>query len=262
MSMSANGDSALHELARAMTASGCHSTAITLRKLAYEGYKTLEEVDSATDWVLLSIRGMGAKRLSAVRRLTRRDWKAPSASAIQTANWFLSAARFALRYWPSQTLVSLIRGSAPGVADEGPIDRRLAIDVFAQAVHQALRHCEAEDLIQSLHMAGETPSGRAWLVPTGPSNHGMPLHASGNGHGQPSAAGASPTLLPEGDHTAESDHYAYPFQKRRQIVRHFRMARARGEVQNKDAWAQTNYSISGRTLFNYEREFPETGQDV
>jgi hypothetical protein len=62
MSTSANGDSALHELARAMTASGCHSTAIALRKLAYEGYATLEEVDSASDWILLSIGELPQRR--------------------------------------------------------------------------------------------------------------------------------------------------------------------------------------------------------
>jgi hypothetical protein len=33
-------------------------------------------------------------------------------------------------------------------------------------------------------------------------------------------------------------------------------------VANKDAWAQANYSISGRTLLRYEHEYLETGADT
>lgn len=55
-----------------------------------------------------------------------------------------------------------------------------------------------------------------------------------------------------------SDHYTYPDpDKRRAIVSHYRRDKAMGSVANKDAWAQVNYMISGRTLLNYEREFPE-----
>ena len=39
-----------------------------------------------------------------------------------------------------------------------------------------------------------------------------------------------------------------------EIVCHFRAARDKGEIHNKEAWARTNHNISGRTLFNYERE--------
>ncbi len=38
MLIRAHSENALHELARVMTVSGCHSTATALRMLSYEGY--------------------------------------------------------------------------------------------------------------------------------------------------------------------------------------------------------------------------------
>ena len=61
-----------------------------------------------------------------------------------------------------------------------------------------------------------------------------------------------------GGMTRDSCHFAYPRSKRIEIVQHYRTARAEGEVHNKDQWARRNYQISGRTLFNYESEFPQT----
>jgi hypothetical protein len=58
----------------------------------------------------------------------------------------------------------------------------------------------------------------------------------------------------------DSCHFAYPRSKRMKIVQHYRSARADGEVHNKDQWARRNYQISGRTLFNYESEFPQTDE--
>ena len=255
MSTSANGDSALHQLARAMTASGCHSTAIALRKLAYEGYATLEEVDSASDWVLLSIRGMGAKRLSTVRQLTRRDWKAPSASVIQAANWFFFAAQFALRYWPPKTLAALIQGTAPQCADEGPIDRRLAIDVFAQAVHQALRHCEAEELIQTLRQASGRPGECARQAHADHADSGIGVDKPASRQSAPLASELSATPRHRDGAVEDSDRYAHPHHKRLQIVQDYWVAREKGLVQNKDSWARAHYHISGKTLLSYEREF-------
>jgi len=55
----------------------------------------------------------------------------------------------------------------------------------------------------------------------------------------------------------ESSHYSYPRPKRRQIVEEYRMARRNGEVENKQAWAERRYHISRKTLWRYEREFPE-----
>jgi hypothetical protein len=56
---------------------------------------------------------------------------------------------------------------------------------------------------------------------------------------------------------ADSGYYAYPPEKRQEIVNDYRRARACGEVMNKDKWAQSKYNISGKTLLEYEREFSE-----
>ena len=62
--------------------------------------------------------------------------------------------------------------------------------------------------------------------------------------------------------TVESDRYAYSPRKRREIVQHYRAVRHSGLIENKDHWAHSNYHISGRTLLNYEREFPEEEQKI
>ena len=255
MSMRANGDSALHELARAMTASGCHSTAMTLRKLASEGYTTLEQVDSASDWVLLSIRGIGARRLSEVRRLTRTDWQPPSPQVIQAANWFLSAAQFALRYWPLQTLASLIRGSEPRSADVGPIDKRLAIDVFSHAVRQALRHCDAEELIQALRQENGGPGECAHQTLEVASGAAVAVDEAVTTQPSPPVSELSMTPSDGAGAAEDSDRFAHPRHKRIEIVEDYWAARDRGLVQNKDSWARSHYHISGKTLLSYEREF-------
>jgi hypothetical protein len=54
----------------------------------------------------------------------------------------------------------------------------------------------------------------------------------------------------------ESGHYAYGPKKRLEIVKEFFQDRADGQVTNKDAWAQSKYNISGRTLSNYIGKFP------
>lgn len=52
-------------------------------------------------------------------------------------------------------------------------------------------------------------------------------------------------------------HYAFPDPVERQaIVSHYRTEAAKGRIKNKEAWAQTNYNITRRTLLNYEKEFP------
>jgi hypothetical protein len=64
----------------------------------------------------------------------------------------------------------------------------------------------------------------------------------------------------------ESDHYAYSKERRFQIVREYRAARSRHEVQGKEAWAKSKHGISGRTLREYEREydlsFPENREQA
>ena len=64
------------------------------------------------------------------------------------------------------------------------------------------------------------------------------------------------------DAAVESDRYAYSPRKRREIVQHYRAVRDSGLIENKDRWAQSNYNITGRTLLNYEREFPEEEQRI
>jgi hypothetical protein len=255
------GENPLYELAQTLAAGNDHATAIALRKLVQAGYTTLQQVDGVPDWILLSIPGMGVKRLGAVRRLTRPDWQPPSQHAVRAANWYLSAAQFAFRYWPPDTLASVVRGYRPGIGAGQPLEARLALDVFARATTEALRYCDAQDLLRPLHEVSSGYSGSTCLVPTSPSNSDVQNKASSNGHGSPSAAGTPLAPAPESGYDGESDHYAYPRQKRRKIVQHFRMARNRGEVKNKEAWAEANYNISGRTLFNYEREFSDTERD-
>jgi len=55
----------------------------------------------------------------------------------------------------------------------------------------------------------------------------------------------------------DSGHYAYPPEKRREIVSEYRRARAAGDIGNKNSWALANHGISGKTLLKYEREFPK-----
>ena len=53
----------------------------------------------------------------------------------------------------------------------------------------------------------------------------------------------------------ESAHYAFPRQRRRQIVEDYLQAREARLVTNKDQWAWTRHNISGRTLSRYEHEY-------
>jgi hypothetical protein len=262
MFVSADGDNALYELARAMTAGGRHSMAIVLRKLAYEGYTSLEQVDTVSDWALLSIRGIGVGRLGEVRRLTRPDWQPPSPQAIQAGNWFLSAAQFALRYWPPETLASLVRGSAPTIANRGPAEKRLALDVFSLAVRKALRYCKADELVRSLGQAGAFQDESICEMHEPSPVSSVELETATNRRTEASALVLSQTVPDENDGIRESDHFAYPRHERIKIVRHYWTAREKGKVKNKDNWARSNYHVSGKTLLSYEREFPETEQDV
>lgn len=55
MNAASYDDNMLYRLAQTLAGGGQHFTAAALRKLAQEGYTTLEEVDGTSDWVLLSI---------------------------------------------------------------------------------------------------------------------------------------------------------------------------------------------------------------
>lgn len=255
MSAGTYSDNALYQLSHVLAGGGRHSTAVALRLLAQAGYATLEQVDAISDWVLLSIRGIGTTRLMEVRQLTRNDWQPPSAQSIQAANWFFSAAQFALRYWPPETLASVIRDSAPRVADGARLDKHLAIDVFSHAVRQALHHCEAEELIQALRQADGRPgecARQAREVASGPR-----IAVEKAVTKLPSSPGPELSTTPsDGSGAAEdSDRFAHPRHKRLEIVEDYWAARERGLVQNKENWARSHYHISAKTLLSYEREF-------
>jgi hypothetical protein len=256
-----HGENLLYELAQALAAGNDHSTAIALRKLVQAGYTTLQQVDGIPDYIILAIPGMGVKRLGAIRRLTRPDWQPPSPQAIQITGWYLTAVRFALRFWPADTLDSVIRGSRPKSGARGPAEMRLAMDVFARAAHDALAYCDTQELLRLLQEVGNAYPMGDCLTPVTPVGWDAQPRPSGSLHGMTLPTSTCQTLSPESSNGGESDHYAYPRPRRREIVHHFRVARRRGEVQNKEGWAQANYSISGRTLLNYEREFPEKGHD-
>ncbi len=256
-----HGENLLYELAQTLAAGNDHSTAIALRKLVQAGYTTLQQVDGVSDWALLALPGLGVKRLGAVRRLTRPDWQPPSRHAIQAANWYLSAAQFALRYWPPDTLASFIRGSAPAVATQGPVEKRLALDVFSQATNKALSYCPPQELVEMLRLArnGHHP-GRAHQDPELHHDSRVQVELIPDEQQRESGPETSRTEPGRDDAAAESDRYAYSPRKRREIVQHYRAVRDSGLIENKDRWAHSNYNITGRTLLNYEREFPEEEQ--
>lgn len=76
-------------------------------------------------------------------------------------------------------------------------------------------------------------------------------------HRREAASDAGGTLYRMDGARRDNGHFAYPRRKRLKIVQHYRLDHINGEVRNKDQWARKNYQISGRTLFNYECEFPQ-----
>ena len=234
------GGNILIDLARALSAGGDHSTAIVLRRLAREGYTSLEQIDRTPDWILLSLPGIGAKRLSTVRSLARTEWQAPSRQAIQVVVWFLTAAQYALRFWPCENLASFIQDSAPPRAEAMPAERRLALDVFSQAAHNALNYCPSQELANLVGVLAHGPTdcqaGGNWQEQDEKTTVGSSQSADCPGPGR------------------ESDHFAYARERRREIVQHYWAARDKGQVASKDSWAAQHYRITGRTLLRYEHE--------
>jgi hypothetical protein len=256
MPIGASRGSVLYELAQNMVRDGDHTLAVALRKLAQMGYASLEQVELSSDWVLLSIPGMGVERLRAVRRLTRAEWQPPSPAALKAADRFVAAARFALRFWSQETLSSLIQCDSLLPGTNPSYESRLAMALFAKSSRLALRHCEPEELVQVIRGLSASAQGT------------MPLELLASAEG--SKASDHECAGCHGDQidvplqvtgarsrSSETDHYAYPRDRRYAIVQHYRAARDRGKVRNKEAWAQEKYGISSRTLLTYEREFPE-----
>jgi hypothetical protein len=252
--MTGEKDNVLYELAQIVAANGGHSVAVALRKLAQAGYSSLDEVDSAPDWTLLSISGLGVGRLGAVRRLTRSDWQPPSPQAVKVVNRFISAAAVARRFWPPEILASLVRGSTlPRAISEGPLEKRVAIDVLCDAARKAQRHCETEDLVQAVwqarHECHRTDCTSGMNAETGAPHNGQDRTV------EPESLKSKPCRRSA---PMNSERFAYSQERRREIVERFRAARDRGEIANKDRWARSNGNISGKTLLRYEREFPES----
>lgn len=251
--------SVLYEMAQTIVGQEDYTTAVALRKLARAGYATLEQVDGASDWVLLATPGIGIHRLTAVRRLVRPGWQPPRSRVIKVAERFLSTARFALRFWTIDDLEAVIRGSDLPPVGDGPIEKRLSVEQFVRATQRALRHCEAEELVQALLQAcGE----QCQHSPRTPEEHPQSAPSVRSAR----KSGNAKTSVPRRPgHQARkqwaggnSQHFAFSADKRREIVAHYRAAWAKGEVANKEQWAKTHHSISAKTLLRYEREFPET----
>jgi len=257
-----NGDNALIKLARTTAAGGHHSTATALRRLAQAGYASMEQVDNTSDWILLSIPGMGIKRLGKVRQLSRSDWQPPSVQAIQAVSWFLSAAQFALRYWPMETLTSMIQNSAPAKAVGGSVDKQLAMDVFSEATQKARQYCDAEETIQALWRVSGSCADGSLPVPGPEPDSGIQPPAMTNDHVETSTPDLLVMPADEEDVAQDNGHFAFPCHKRLEIVRSFWIAYERGEIENKDAWARSQHQINGKTLLCYEREFQDQKQAI
>jgi hypothetical protein len=257
MSTDTQGEDLLCELARAMDSRQDYFTAIALRKLARAGYSTLEEVDAASDLVLLATPEIGVRRLKMVRRLVRPEWQPPSPQVTVAAEKFLAAARVALTFWSVDTLDSVLHGSHPP-ACERPAEKRLAIELFSLACSKALRHCAVDELGEALIQVSRFANDESQL------DAPVPLNDEVRTVPRPEQRAAAPKPVGPKPRrrrrisTRDSDRYAFARQRRLEIVEHFRAARARGEVANKDHWARSHFNISAKTLVRYEREFPET----
>ena len=260
MSDRTTDSSVLYELAQTMVGQEDYPTAIALRKLARAGYATLEQVDTVSDWVLLATPGIGIHRLTAVRRLIQPDWQPPRSRVIKIAERFLCAARFALRFWSIEDLEAVIQDSVSLPASDRPIEKRLSLQQFVQATRKALRHCAVEELVQTLREADVSQRGQPGRVLKPPHDAAVQGKIQNNGQGK--ASSKRKTSSPKRRSGRDCEHFAFDAKKRREIVEHFLSARARGQVANKDAWAQANYNISGRTLLRYEHEYLETGADT
>jgi hypothetical protein len=248
----------LYELAQNMVRDGEHTLAVALRKLARLGYASLEQVDQTSDWVLLAIPGMGVERLRAVRRLTRADWRPPSPAALKAADRFVASAQFALRFWSQETLSSQIEcESMPGMIPS--YEARLAMSLFGKSSRLVLRYCEPEELVQVLRGLAAAAQGN---TPPEVNGCATPIKVDRMPDDFEDSPKNGALSLTRCGRRGETDHFAYSREKRYAIVQHYRAARDRGKVRNKEAWAHERYNISSRTLLTYEREFPEGMESI
>jgi len=251
-----DGENLLSELAQIMTGRENYPAAAALRKLAQAGYRTLEEVDAVSDWVLLATPGIGVGRLGVVRRLLRPEWQPPPSRAIKAAQRFLAAARLSLRFWPVETLEAVLGGHRPESSSVQSPEKRVSMALFIDASQKALRHGAMTEWLDTLSQLGgagakDLPRRRSCT------------QACHSGPDEPVAAATADQDLPQAQDAQfpDSNRYAYSPQERQRIVEHFRAAQKRGEIENKEAWVDSNYGISRKTLWRYEQEFPETAHE-
>jgi len=240
-----------------MTAAGRHSTAIALRKLAQAGYTNLEQVDNTSDWVLLATPGIRQNRLGEVRRLCRPTWQPPSSQAVRAANWFLAAVQFALRHWPVKALVAVIQGSGVVMLNAESVDKRLALDVFASAAEHARCYCRARELIEAIWQVGGVEPDDVHPVAESSTVGAEWIKDAQTVLDETFSPDPAFNIAVDAGTAQDSDHFAHPYHKRLEIVRHYWIARENRQIQNKDAWARTHYQVTGKTLLSYEREFQD-----
>ena len=154
----------------------------------------------------------------------------------------------------------MIQDSVSLPAGDRTIEKRLSLQQFVKATRKALRHCAGEELVQTLREANISQCGQPGRVPK-PCQNAAALGKIRN-NGQEKTTSQRRTSAPRRRSGRDCEHFAFESKKRREIVEHFLSARARGQVANKDAWAQANYNISGRTLLRYEQEYLETSADT
>jgi hypothetical protein len=117
-------------------------------------------------------------------------------------------------------------------------------------------------LTDEAHFAALTPvwellrtelEQQGWIDPIEPEPEAEPVAAL-----PPHQNQASDGAEPSRPKNPNSGKYARDYEGRRQAVARYRDAHRSGQIGvNKDTWASIHLGISGRTLLNWEHEFPE-----
>lgn len=135
---------------------------------------------------------------------------------------------------------------APGTGANPQVRLREHYTSRGQPRQESPRHGEFVSLCHHIrHILESLQDAGGWSVA---GEDGRPLWPESTGVGR---------LRHTNGTSKDSDHFAYPRSKRAEIVQHYRFDRVNGQVRSKDQWARRYYQISGKTLFNYECEFPE-----
>jgi hypothetical protein len=142
---------------------------------------------------------------------------------------------------------------APGTGPHTPVRIREHHTLLEQAQQDSLQpggksdfHAEFVNLCHRLRQALEALQ-----------HAGGSAEAQEGEHSRVPASDVGETLHRMDRTRRDNGHFAYPRSKRLKIVQHYRLDRINGEIRAKDQWARKNYQISGRTLSNYQCEFPQ-----